>query len=281
MISTWITIIAALTLIIFAESYSKNKHVKKLTRWSALLIVPLNLLIGGLFDHWVAANKRDLALIESREKLSIVLNNYESINNHEISRAKASAKEIKIAPSEILKMAVLAEDGSFQIAEDTLVKKYYTYTWFESGLTKYDEYFRGNEFQRRKIEGDYDGVQWVTETRTSGGNYYKANVEISFNNYNFKRQAFEVEFKSSAGYSLPPSIARYQGSGFSEKDISLINEYSPEYKTIEFDPVNLVLFSDGKRRIDSAVRHGNSLFSTTFSDVYNPAIRVSEKMHKL
>lgn len=245
-----------------------------------LSILPIYFLISALRDHWATIEINELAIIESKEKLSVILESYQNIDDNEFLKAKFSASEIIISPLDILKVAALAEDGSFGVAEKGLVEKYFTYSWFASGMKKYDNYFRGNEFQRREIKGNNDGFQWIANARTTPSALYKANIEISFKSYNFKRQAFEVQFKSAPGYLHPISIAQYQGSGFSENDVELINESSTEFKIIKFSPIYLSLFSDGRKRTDGAVRHGASVFSTTFPEEHKPAIMVSETLAK-
>lgn len=276
MIKITIAFILSIAIVTYSKNYQGNKNIKKIALGVGVSILPLYFLISVLLDHLAAIEKRELAIIESKEKLSTVLESYKGIDESEFLKAKSSAGEIIISPLNVLKVATLAEDGSFWVAEKALAEKYFTYSWFVSGLKKYDNYFRGSQFQRREIKENNDGIQWLANTRATQNALYKANIEISFKDYNFKRQAFEVQFKSAPGYPHPVSIEKHQGSGFSANDVDLINESSTEFKTIKFSPIYLSLFGDGRRRTDGAVRHGASVFSTTFPEEHKPAIMVPE-----
>lgn len=276
MTSITIALIASIAIIIYSKDYTGNEKIKKIILGVGLSILPIYFLMSALHDHLVTIEKNELAIIESKEKLSAVLESYKEIDDKELLKDKSAAKEITISPIEVLKIATLAEDGSFWVAEESLAKKYFTYSWFVSGMKKYDNYFRGTEFQRREAKKNNDGIQWIADTRTTKNSLYKANIEISFKNYNFKRQAFEVQFTSAPSYPHPISIEKYQGSGFSENDLEIINKSSTEFETIKFSPIYLSLFSDGRRRTDGAVRNGTSVFSTTFPEEHKPAIMVSE-----
>lgn len=271
-----IALIVSIAVIVYSKHCPGSDKIRKMILWVGLSILPIYFFIFALHDHLVAIEKSELAVVESKEKLSTVLEGYRDIDDPELLKAKSSAVEIIISPLEVLKVATLAEDASFWVTEKALAEKYFAYSWFVSGMKKYDNYFRGDEFQRREIKENNDGTQWLANTRTTQNSLYKANIEISFKNYNFKRQAFEVQFKSAPDYPHPISIKRHQGSGFSGSDVELINESTEEFKTVKFSPIYLSLFSDGRRRTDGAVRHGASVFSTTFSEELKPTIIVPE-----
>ncbi len=249
---------------------------------AGLLLIPAKMAIEMAYIDHQTSKLSDASKAVSSEQLESAISYYSDISSERVEKIRDQAIRIEGNPEDILRIATVIShhNGYIRGDRDALKEIFYVIKWFESGFKKYDDFFRGNEFERRRIRVNHDADNWIDAVVRSGERYYKSDHAISFGSYDFENKSFDVNFESALHYGPTPHQGEFIGSGFSSSEIDVINQESEKYKHVNFKSIPLSLFTDGKRRTDGAVRTGESIASTVFPDIDKSRLRVREEHAK-